>query len=419
MDSVQRTVRQAVYTSMSDSPVVFLQGARQTGKTTLARSLTVDDTGKQQARYLTLDDASVLAAVQASPEGFIAGIEGPVIIDEVQRVPELALAIKAEVDRRRTPGRFLLTGSADFMVLPDLADSLAGRIEIHTLWPLSQGEIEGRREDFSDAVFAERFSPQLMEGNTGLIDRMVQGGYPEMLTRRTEARRRAWFESYIMSILQRDVRDISNIRDLADLPRLLALAASRAGGLLDYSDLARGLSMPQTTLKRYMGLLQATFLIHTVPAWAVNFGKRLVKSPKLYLNDTAMLLHLVGAGAKRLQDDPMLMGNLMGSVVENFVVMELMKQRGWSESRATLFHFRIHNGDEVDCVLEDGAGRVVGIEVKAAVSVKAADFKGLRVLADAAGDRFVRGIVLYTGKEVVPFGKNLLAVPVEALWSGF
>ena len=421
MDSLRRHLADSVLTSLTDSPVVFIQGARQTGKSTLARSLAAEvhparDPARQAARYLTLDDSAVLSSALSDPDGFLAGIGGPVILDEVQRAPSLAIAIKAAVDRDRRPGRFLLTGSADFMVLPKLSESLAGRVEIHTLWPFSQGELLGRRDTFVDAVFAKKFAPPSAAGQPmpELTTRFMKGGYPEMLRRKDAARRRAWFDSYIAAILQRDVRDISNVRDLAEMPRLLALIAARAASLLDYADLSRALAMPQTTLRRYMALLEATFLVHTLPPWFVNIGKRLVKTPKLYLDDTGLLLHLAGADAARLRRD----ATLCGAVVENFVVMELLKQRGWSNVRPSLYHFRTHNGDEVDIVLEDAAGRVVGIEVKAAGGVTANHFKGLKVLAEAAGDRFVRGFVLNSGPVAVPFGKNLLAMPISGIWAG-
>jgi predicted AAA+ superfamily ATPase len=209
------------------------------------------------------------------------------------------------------------------MVLPQLADPLAGRMEIHTLWPFSQGEFGRARDTFIDALFAKRFAPGEIAGETWhkLTDRLIRGGYPEMLHRTEFNRRGAWFESYIMSILRRDVRDISNVRDLAEMPRLLSLVASRASSLLDFADLARGLSMPQTTLKRYMGLLEATFLVQTLPAWSANIGKRLVKAPKLLLNDTGLLTHLLGMDAERLKDDSM----AGGAILENFVAMEMFK----------------------------------------------------------------------------------------------
>jgi hypothetical protein len=411
MAILKRHLVPPVLASLKDSPVVFIQGARQTGKSTLAKSLSEHGF---PSRYLTLDDAVTLSAAQGDPQGFIAGLDSPVIIDEVQRAPALALAIKAAVDADRKPGQFLLTGSANVLLLPKVSESLAGRIEIHTLWPLSQGELEETPDNFVDALFKAKFSTASItaEDWNRTVARMAQGGYPEMLQRQTEERRQAWFGSYITTILQRDVRDITNVRDLGDLPRLLALVASRASSLVDYADLARSLSMPQTTVKRYMGLLEATFLTQTLPAWFTNIGKRLAKSPKLLLTDTGLLTHLLGVDSNRLRTDR----TLAGGVLENFVALELLKQRGWSKLQPNLFHFRTSNGEEVDLILEDGAGNIVGVEVKASATIDAGHFKGLKVLAEAAGERFVRGIVLYGGKEAVPFGKNLHALPLSALW---
>jgi predicted AAA+ superfamily ATPase len=412
MPLLHRNLAGPILTSLRDSPVVFIQGARQTGKSTLAKSLAAEG---YAARYLTLDDAVTLSAAASDPAGFIAGLDSPVIIDEVQRAPGLALAIKSAVDAEREPGQFLLTGSANVLVLPKLSESLAGRMEIHTLWPLSQGELAGTKELFIDTVFHTKFKPtgDHREGWHRLVDRVVQGGFPEMLSRTTGDRRTAWFGSYLTSILQRDVRDISNIRDLADLPRLLTLLTSRAASLLDYADLARGIGIPQTTLKRYMALLEATFLVQTLPAWFTNIGKRLVKAPKVLVNDTGLLTHLLGADAARLRADP----GLGGGIFENFIALELIKQRGWSKLQPVIHHFRTHNGDEVDLVLEDRAGRIVGIEIKASASVDAGHFKGLKALAEAAGDRFVRGIVIYSGNRAVPFANNLLAMPATEVWA--
>lgn len=397
--------------ALDDSPVVLLNGARQTGKSTLVQSGMLGD---YPARYLTLDELTIQAAAETDPAGFLAELGEPLIIDEVQRAPDLFPAIKLEVDRGRRPGRFLLTGSANVMLLPHLSESLAGRMEILTLWPLSQGEIEGVSEGFVDAVFEDPL-PALSEGpeeETTLTDRLLLGGYPEALSRGTEARRRAWFESYLTTILQRDVRDLSNIEGLTELPRLLALLASRAASLSNYAELSRSMSMPQSTLKRYLALLQATFLVQTVPAWSGNLGKRLVRSPKLVLCDTGLMANLQGINAGRLTEDP----GLRGPLLENFVVMELRKQSTWSHTRPQILHFRTQTGDEVDVVLEDAAGRIVGIEVKSSATIGGRDFKGLSTLADAVGNRFRRGVVLYTGTIEVPFGKRMHAMPVSALW---
>ena len=406
-----RHLASEIEVAFRDTPVVFLNGARQTGKSTLARELSI---AGDTARYLTLDDAPVLSAARGDPDGFISGLEGPVVLDEVQRAPDLFLAIKASVDRSRRPGTFLLTGSADVLLLPKVADSLAGRMEIFTLWPLSQGEMAGVNERFVHSLFLKmRPAPaRYPEDKRAILTRVLRGGYPVVQQRETEARRRAWFDLYITTILQRDIREISDIEDLTMLPRLLSLLASRACALLNFADLSRAAGIPQTTLKRYFTLLETTFLVRLINPWSINIGKRLVKAPKLYLNDTGLIAYLLGLDQARVGNDP----NVIGPLLENFVIMELRKQISWSKTRPQMFHFRTHTGEEVDIILENAAGEIVGIEVKATSSVGGSDFKGLRALAEAAGTRFRRGIVLYTGAETVPFGKNLHAVPIPSLW---
>ena len=405
-----RCLSSSLLEALSDTSVVLLNGARQTGKSTLARSLAAE----RSAPYITLDDAGVLSAVRADPSGYLAGLDDNVVLDEVQRAPELFLAIKAAVDRDPRPGRFLLTGSANILLLPRLSESLAGRMEILTLWPLSQSEIARGKENFLDTLFSPALPlcPSAGEGKSKLIARLLAGGYPAILKRPVEARRRAWFGAYITTILQRDVRDLANIEGLTALPRLLSLLASRAGSLLNFAELSRAIGIPQTTLKRYLTLLETTFLVRLLPVWSSNLGKRLVKAPKLFLNDTGLLAYLLGLNEERLAADSMLLGPL----VENFVVMELRKQAGWSRTQPQLFHFRLSTGQEVDLVLEDAAGNLVGIEIKAGATLTAADFKGLRTLAELTGRRFHRGVVLYAGSEVVPFGARLHALLVEALW---
>lgn len=409
---IPRHLSPQIVDALCDTPVVYLQGARQTGKSTLAQSIARE---LRFAAYLTLDTTAVLAAAENDPEGFIAGLEGPTVIDEVQRVPRLAIAIKSAVDKRRRAGQFLLTGSASVMALPQLSESLAGRMELHTLWPFSQGELSGRRESFVDRMFAAKLRTPAAEVITDrdVVRRLIVGGYPEARSREKDERRQAWFDSYLTAILQRDVRDLANIDRLADVPRLLALLASRVSQLVNYTDLARSLTIPQTTLKRYMTLMERTFLVRLLPAWFANIGKRLTKAPKLLLVDTGLLTHLLGVDAARLRADR----TLLGHVLENFVAVELLKQLGWSRNKCRLFHFRTEAGQEVDLVLEDAAGNLLGIEVKAAATVERRDFRGLETLAEVAGSRFVRGIVLYTGDAVVPFGKELRALPISHLWA--
>ncbi len=409
---ISRHATRRLLDGLRDTPVLSLQGARQTGKSTLVRAMAEQG---HSAQYLTLDAAAVRAAAIDDPEGFVAGLDRPVVIDEAQRAPALALAIKAAVDADRSPGQFLLTGSASVLSLPKLAESLAGRMEVHTLWPFSQGELYGVRETFIDRLFrAKLLAPETApDAERTFVERVCRGGYPEVQTRRNVARRRAWFDSYLNAILQRDVRDLANVERLSEMPRLLALVASRASQLVNYADLARMLVIPQTTLKRYLALMEATFLVRLLPAWSSNLGKRLTKAPKLLLADTGLLAHLLEVDTNRLRRDR----TLLGHVLENFVAMELIKQLGWSERRCRLFHFRTEAGAEVDLVLEDRAGRLVGVEVKCAASLQKRDFRGLEALADIAGSRFVRGVVLYTGATVVPFGRKLRALPVSQLWT--
>ena len=407
-----RNITASLVEALQDSPVVVLHGARQTGKTTLVRAIA----GKEHpARYLTLDDSTVLAAASHDPKGFLGGLEGPVILDEIQRVPELFLALKAEVDRDRTPGRFLLTGSANVLLLPRLSEALVGRMEILTLWTFSQGELEGVKETFVDNLFSASIGKAhpTSASRSDLPARITRGGFPEAVARTNPARRGRWFESYLSAILQRDIRDLANIEGLKEVPRLLAFLAARAAALQNFSEISRGVGIPQTTLKRYLSLLQASFLIHTAPAWTGNVEGRLVKAPKLFFCDSGLLCHGLGLTPDRLRKEP----NFLGPVLENFVAMEIWKQISWSRIQPRMHHFRSHAGEEVDIVLEDSRGRIVGVEVKASESVRPHDLKGLYALAKETGERFHRGIVLYGGKEVVSFRKNVHAMPLELLWA--
>jgi len=408
---IHRNLTQRILDSLHDTPVVFLQGARQTGKSTLVQKIARE---LHPADYLSLDSMSVRAAAESDPEGFVAGLPQAVILDEVQRAPALTLAIKAAVDADRRPGRFLLTGSASALALPRLADTLAGRIELHTLWPFSESELIGNAETFVDRLFAPAFELMGASGaaEEEVLDRVLVGGFPEAVARKSAPRRHAWFDSYVTTILTRDVRDLANIEKLAELPRLLALLASRLAELVRYADLSRSLSIPQSSLKRYFALMEATFLVRLLPAWCTNVGKRLTKSPKLLITDTGLAAYLLDLDLARLHADRAMFGHLL----ENFVAMELIKQLGWAMTRARPYHFRTESGQEVDLVLENAAGRIVGIEVKAAASLDAHDLRGLKALADLSGERFLRGIVLYLGKDVVPFGKNLHALPVQSVW---
>lgn len=403
-----RNIEPEIRAALADTPVVLLNGARQTGKSTLVMALARE----LGAHYVTLDDATALSAASSDPLGFLKGLGAVAAIDEVQKVPALFPAIKALVDADRRPGRFLLTGSANVLVLPKVSESLAGRMEIISLAPLSQGELAGGREHFIDTVFGPDL-PVYSHGNAqNLINLVVAGGYPEAVGRAAGKRRDAWFASYLSAILQRDVRDLTHIEGLTEMPRLLSLLAARAGGLLNMSELSRSSGIAHTTLKRYLSLLEATFLFQPLPAWSANLSKRLIKSPKIHLVDTGLTVFLAGHTPQRLASDTGHFGHLL----ESFVVGELKKQATWVETRVGLYHYRTTAGQEVDIVLESPAGSLVGIEVKSAATVLSKDFAGLRALAQDSGEHFLRGIVLYGGDRAVSFGEHLVAVPIPALW---
>jgi hypothetical protein len=415
----KRTIFIQLMEALADTPVVFLRGARQTGKTTLVKQLAEEAAGEKNCRqYISLDSATALAGALDDPTGFLQGLKKPVIIDEAQRASALMLAIKEDVDRERQAGRYLLTGSANILTLPGIADSLAGRMEVLTLYPLSQGEITGTQEDFIRTLFQKNFpSPKAGTASLSkeaLLEAIVLGGYPEVLSRATSRRRAAWFDSYITTLVERDIRDIANIQDISGLIRLLRLLGARSGTLHNQAELSRSVGMPGSTLGRYIPLLEALFLIWFLPAWSSNLSKRLVKSPKLHVCDSGLACHLCGADAERLADDSTLAGRLL----ESFVAGELLKQSSWTEHPVSLYHYRSQSGEEVDVVLEDRAGHVVAVEVKLAASVALHDIKGLASLRNALGDHFVRGVVVYTGQEVIPIGDRIFAIPISMIFAG-
>ncbi|MFA5787333.1 MAG: ATP-binding protein [Actinomycetota bacterium] len=395
--------------ALADTPVVLIHGPRQSGKTTLARTF-----GEPRGyAYFTFDDDVARAAAAADPAGFVAALPRRVILDEVQRVPALFTALKMAVDRSRTPGRFLLTGSANVLLVPKLADSLAGRMEILRLHPLAQCELAGRQPGFVDALFSVSFKTRTWERlGAALIERIVAGGYPAALARPVQRRRAAWYRDYIESLVQRDVRELARIRTLDALPRLLSLAAGQTARLLNVSDLAAPFQVSRQTISEYVTLLERIFLVESLPPWHSNRLSRLIKTPKLHLADTGVGCALLGVDARALTHDRMLLGQFL----ETFVFQELRRQASWHESSIRFHHFRDKDGVEVDIVLERHGNEVAGIEVKSAGSVTARDFRGMEKLKAAVGKRFVGGVVLYDGESSAPFGDRLYAVPIRALW---
>ena len=405
-----RFITPSITEALEDTPVIILNGARQTGKSTLCQQLLDQEVVK--AQLVTFDDPTTLAAAQLDPLGFLKDLSKHVILDEVQRVPELFLSIKKLVDQDRKSRRFILTGSVDVMILPKVADSLAGRIEIHNLWPLSQGEILGKPSDFLEVLISQDSKFQSSQVSwKEILQAILVGGYPEAIARKKDSRRSKWFESYLISVLQKDIRELANIEGLNQIPNVLQLLSTRVGSTLNMSDIARLSGIKNTTLQRYMALLEHVFLSVKIPAWTPNMEGQFVKSPKIYLNDSGLLSHLRGEDMESLSANR----SGVGALLENFVAMEIIKQLSWSNKFLKPYHFSMHKGAEVDLVLENRQKQLFGIGVKSAASLKEKDFKGLKRLAELTGNKFQKGIVLYSGDEVVGFGDNLYAVPISTL----
>ena len=400
-----------VLSGLARSPAVLLVGARQTGKSFIVKGMSKD----RAAQYVTFDNLPTLAAAKHDPIGFVNSIPKPVILDEIQRAPELFLPIKEDLDAHRFPGRYMLTGSANPLLIPKLGDSLAGRMLLYELYPLSQGEIRGKQESFLQRVFAAdpTFEFSLPFSKSELIECICRGGYPEIQSLNNKTERAEWADSYLSLILQKDIQDLAKIEGLSQLPNLLLTMAAQIGSLLDYGNLAKGSSLAATTLRRYLQLLHSLFIIHTLPSWSRNLKKRLVKSPKVYFVDTLILLYLLNFDADRLLQNP----QILGKATENFVVLEILKQTTWNDERIDLFHFHTHDRKEVDLVLENSQGKVVGIEIKSSETVGAEDFRNFHHLKEACGPDFLRGIVLYAGHQTLSFGPDLIAIPIAALWN--
>ncbi len=412
MQTIKRAITPRLLAALGDTPAVMLVGPRQAGKSTLVKELAA---GAHPARYISLDDLRTLDAAREDPVGFVESAGGPLIIDEIQRAPELLLPIKASIDADRRPGRFILTGSAQVMLLPAVSESLAGRVEVHTLWPFSQAEIEGVPGNLVESLLDESALPAEASATTrsDLIERIVQGGFPEAVAREP-GRRDEWFAAYLTAIVQRDLRDLANIERLAEVPAVLASLAARTRAPLNKADLSSAVGIPRTSLDRYLTLLEHVFLIRRLPAWHTNRIKQITKSPKFLISDSGLLTHLLRSDRRRLAEDE----SLLGTVVECFVGMELAKQLSASPARAELLHMRTAKGAEVDFVVEAADGRVAGVEVKSSATVRHDDFKHLMTMRDRLGDdRFIRGVVLYPGGERLPFGERLEAWPLSTLWT--
>jgi uncharacterized protein len=394
--------------ALDDTRVVLVNGARQCGKSTLVTQLG----NTRNAELRTLDRASVREAAIFDPATFVEA-EQLLIIDEIQRVPELLLAIKERVDADPRPGQFLLTGSARVLGLKALPDTLLGRMETIELWPLAQGEIDGGPDEFVDAIFERGtdFRHRTAESRSGYIDRLVRGGFPEAVAR-SPRRRVRYFENYLADLVNRDVIQLAEVQRGAELRALTRLIAARSGQLLTPASLAQALGVTQHTVERYLALLEEVFLIKRIPAWSRNLSARATRTPKVAYVDSGLAAAALGQDAASLRrlDAP------LGGLLEGFVLTELARQLSWSEQLAELFHYRTKDGVEVDAVIENRRGQVVALELKASTTVRGDDFSGIRHVANRLGDDLVVGAVLYAGTETLSFGERQLAIPIAALW---
>ncbi|WP_430448617.1 ATP-binding protein [Rhodophyticola sp.] len=405
----ERFVEHRAKEALSDTPVVLIVGPRRAGKTTLVQKM-----GEDGRTYVTLDDQTVLDAARSDPAGFIRGFDRA-IVDEIQRAPDLLLAIKKTVDEDYRPGRFMLTGSANVLTLPKVADSLAGRMETIRMLPLARAEIEGCTPTFLDRLFdrALEAGRNAIVGDD-LVRLVLLGGFPEAIRRESERRRQDWARSYLTSVLTRDLKDIAEIEKLTELPKFVRLLSEYSSQLVNYSQFGGSIGVSHKTGQRYVALLEQVFLVATLQPWYTNALKRIAKTPKLHFLDTGLLATARGLTFDRMKADR----GAFGAVLETFVFSEIMKLMSASDLRLTPYHFRDQQMREVDIVLERDDGMIVGIEVKASATVKSGDFGGLRTLAEACGDRFAYGVVLYDSTDVVPFGDRLAAAPLSTLWNG-
>jgi len=402
-----RLIEARIAEAMTDTPVVLVAGPRQAGKTTLVRQMS-----EQGLRYLTLDDELTLLAAKEDPVGMIRSLDRAVI-DEIQRAPQLLLAIKKSVDEDRRPGRFLLTGSANLMALPTVADSLAGRMETLSLLPLSQSEIQGNSANWLDAAFTGK----ILNANhpvvaDELIETVLRGGYPEAVSRPTARRRTVWARQYIEAIIQRDVRDVAGVDKLDQLPRFLRSLAQVSGQMCNYTQLGGQVGLDSKTAARYLGIFEQMYLLKRIEVWANNRLKRVVKTPKLQFIDSGLLATLIDLDVAEIQRDRSRFGN----VLETFVYGELLKHVTTAEGEYRLLYYRDMDKFEVDVVIENAAGYLVGVEVKASATVKESDLRGLKKLASVAPEQFKLGVLLYDGNETMPLGDGLWAAPLSTLW---
>lgn len=396
--------------ALADTPVVFIMGPRQSGKTTLTKTLI-----NPEWTYITFDDQAQLALAKSDPIAFIRNMPTQqVVLDEVQKLPELFVAIKQSIDENRQPGRFLLTGSANALLLPRLSDSLAGRIEALHLTTLSECEIRDIQPSFLTKLLAGKMPTSLeCRIRDYLLKRLVTGAYPEPLQRRDEKRISAWYTQYINTLIQRDILDLDHIDHPDKMSKLMQLLAYYSAKLINFSEIGGLLELGHVTVKKYIALLEQLFLLETLPAWHSNEYKRLVKTPKIHLIDTGIICALRNLTTEKLKLDP----QKLGPLVETFVYSELRKQANFIDEPLVFSHYRDKDKVEIDIIIENSEGEYIAIEVKATATLHSKDFTALKHFQNIAQKRFKMGIILYDGDHSTAFGDNLFAVPLGALWS--
>ena len=418
MKTLPRYITTRLLESLSVSPVVFLNGIRQSGKSTLVQNLReIVGSKDNPAAYVSFDRPTQMAAAASAPERFLSSYKNTLIIDEVQMVPELFRALKVIVDELRlmdkahANGRYILTGSANILALPKLSDPLVGRMTVLTLYPFCTAEASQGKGNGLDRLINFDFT-DITDRGLSITDAMKLATFPEIADK--DAKERSiWFDGYLTTILQRDVKLVAELEKISVLPNLLRMLATRAGNLLNDADIARDIGLNPVTSKFYRNILKMMFLNFDVEPWFRNIGKRLVKAPKGFLADTLMLCHMLDLNLEDMEKNK---PDLFGHVLENYVATELTKLLTFSDTKAKLLHFRTSDGKEVDFVLEKQDGSVFAIEIKKSESVNIRDFKGIQTMAELTEKEFIGGVILYSGKEVVPFGKNLWAVPYHILW---
>lgn len=405
-----RYVEEKLKATRQDTPIIFIAGPRQCGKTTLVKRLISGET----CTYVTLDDINQLKLAKNDPIQYIRGFgEKPVIIDEIQRAPELFLPIKQSVDEHRSPGRFLLTGSVNALTLPSVTDSLAGRLEFISLMPLAECEILNTPSTFLEKIFSGVL-PQAQQTRIRerLIQKVLTGGFPEPLGREPGPRRTSWFNQYILSIIRKDLKNLGDIEHVNLMPRLIQMICNHAGRLINYTEISNSLGISRQTTAKYIQLLEQLFIFQELPAWHRNENKRLTKTPKAHLVDSGLLCALRRINEEKLRRDPLLLGNLL----ENYILCELRRLASWHDEPLYFSHYRDKDQVEVDIVLETMSGEVVGIEVKASATLGRNDFKGLERLKNAAKDQFRAGILLYDGDHANTVADNIFSAPIGSLW---